>query len=466
MNKFDQNSATRFSLSPLDGRYAEKLKEVSQLFSEYQLNLTRINIELAWLKTLAEEPTVEEITPLNPNELTYLENITTSFTERDAIQLKKLETTTNHDIKAIESFLREKISNHPSLSQYKEFIHFGCTSEDINNLSYAFIIKEAKTTILKPTMINLIHKLIIMAKQYASTPMLSHTHGQPATPTTFGKEIANFVHRLSRQYNQISDAPIYGKFSGAVGNLNALKVAYPQTNWQKITRTFVENLDLQWNPYVTQIEPHDWIAEHSHIIMRFNTILLGLCKDIWSYISLGYLKQKIILGETGSSTMPHKVNPIDFENAEGNLGIANSLLSHFAEKLPISRWQRDLSDSTVMRNLGVSIGHTIVAYKSIAIGLDKIVIDPHELSLDLEKHWEVVSEAIQTVMRRLRLEEPYEQLKQLTRGQKVTQKLLHEFIKKLKIPTEMKKKLLAITPHNYIGEADQLANSIQIFLNY
>ncbi len=454
------------TLSPLDGRYADKLADLTSLFSESQLNLTRLVIEIEWLKVLAKEPKISELKPLTKQDIKYLHSIILSFSHRDMAVIKKLETKTNHDIKALEYFLKKKLDQHPKLKFYREFIHFGCTSDDINNLSYAAIFNKAKTNILLPQMLQLINQLEQMALNHAHSPMLSRTHGQQATPTTFGKEMANFSYRLARQINYLINAPILGKFSGAVGNFNAVTVAYPEVDWEELARNFVHAFKLEWNPYTTQIEPHDWIAEHCDIIARFNTILIGLCRDIWGYISLGYLKQIPKKSETGSSVMPHKINPIDFENAEGNLGIANALLPHFSTKLPISRWQRDLSDSTVMRNLGVALGHTLLAYRSLETGLKKITVNAVQLNQELDEHWEVLAEAVQTVMRRFKIANSYEKLKKFTRGKKVTKELLHHFIQNLDIPKTAKNNLLNLSPGTYLGKASELAKTMEQLLEY
>ena len=447
-------------LSPLDGRYATTLTEVAQLFDETQLNRTRLIVEIAWLKTLAEQPEAREIKSLSKQNLSYLDKIIQSFNAQDALRIKKLESQTKHDIKAIEYFIGEKFAKYPSLKPYREFIHFGCTSDDINNLSYAITFDQAKTQIILPQLKQLIAQLKQLVKNHAATPMLSHTHGQRATPTTFGKEMANFVYRLTRQMNLLTKSPILGKFNGTVGNFNALTISYPQINWQKISENFVKKFRLEWNPYTTQIEPHDWIVEHCNIIKHCNNIFIGLCRDIWGYVALDHLKQQNMPNEIGSSVMPHKINPIDFENAEGNLGIANALLTHFSDKLPISRWQRDLSDSTVMRNLGVAIGHTVLAYTSIDRGLNRIAIDETKLLEELDQHWEILAEAIQTIMRRFKIKNPYEQLKKLTRGKTTSPEQIRNFIEKLEIPQGAKKRLLELTPKNYLGLASKLAKSL------
>lgn len=446
-----------FALSPLDGRYRENLTAVTPTFSELNLILMRLAVEIEWFKTLAQNPDIQEIKFTDNDSLDFLNNLITSFAEQDAIRVKELEKQTNHDIKAIEYFLKKKLTANKELNTYKEFIHFGCTSDDINNLSYALILTKAREEILTVAMKSIIDNLSKMALNYAKIPMLSHTHGQAATPSTIGKEMANFAYRLNRQYDYFINSPILGKFNGAVGNFNAHMAAYPELDWQEICQNFVENLGLVWNPYTTQIEPHDWQAEYCDILVRFNTILIGLCRDMWNYISIGYFKQKSNPNEVGSSTMPHKINPIDFENAEGNLGLANALLSHFSSKLPISRFQRDLTDSTVIRNFGVAIGHSALAYQSLCKGLSKIEVDTYTIKKDLEDHWEVLAEAVQTVMRRYGISEPYEKMKALTRGQKLDRETLHSFINQLDIPVDVKQKLLNMTPADYIGRAAELA---------
>lgn len=448
------------SISPLDGRYKEKLEDVSLAFSEANLMLTRLTVEINWLETLAKETTIKEIKPLKGKNLKYIQDIVTKFEAKDINHIKELERSTNHDIKAVEYFLKEKITANKNLKSYKEFVHFGCTSDDINNLSYAIILNKTRDEVLLPMMENIFLLLKKMAENHSNIPMLARTHGQPASPTTLGKELANFAYRLNRQTDYLYINPILGKFNGAVGNFNAHVLAYPKTNWQKVCQKFVGSFNLTWNPYTTQIEPHDSIAEYCDILARFNTVMIDACRDIWNYISIGYFKQKSKAKEVGSSTMPHKINPIDFENAEGNLGIANSLLNHFSSKLPISRMQRDLTDSTVMRNLGVAIGHSMLAYKSFEKGLTKLVADKITIKKDLNEHWEILGEAVQTVMRKHGIENPYEKMKDLTRGQKFDKKTLHSFIKKLKIPKTEKEKLLKLTPENYIGKAIDLAKNV------
>ena len=435
------------AISPIDGRYQAKVSELQPICSEYGLIYFRVLVEIKWLQTLASHPKIKEL-KLNKD----LNSIITNFNEKDAKRIKTIESKTNHDVKAIEYFLKEKIK----LREIHGFIHFACTSEDINNLAYGLMLKTARKDCLKPIMAKLIKILTKQAHNYAKQPMLSRTHGQPASPTTMGKELANFVARLKRQYEQILTMPIMGKFNGAVGNYNAHMAAYPDINWPALSKKLVTSLGLTWNQYTTQIEPHDAMAELFDAISRFNTILIDLCRDIWGYISIGYLKQKIKATETGSSVMPHKVNPIDFENAEGNLGVANALLNHFSAKLPISRWQRDLSDSTVLRNIGTALAHSLIAYKSILQGLNKITINKQRLNDDLEQNWQVLAEAVQTVMRRYNIEKPYEKLKKLTRGKKINQQTLHNFIDTLQLPDVVKKDLKKLTPAMYVGNSMKL----------
>jgi adenylosuccinate lyase len=433
---------TLTAISPIDGRYQPKVSELQPICSEYGLIYFRVIVEIKWLQTLAAHPKIKE---LKPNK--ELNSIISNFNEQDAKRVKTIERKTNHDVKAIEYFLKEKIK----LREMHGFIHFACTSEDINNLAYGLMLKTARKECLKPAMANLIKILTQQARNYAKQPMLSRTHGQPASPTTMGKELVNFVARLKRQYEQILNMPIMGKFNGAVGNYNAHMTAYPDINWPALSKKLVTSLGLTWNQYTTQIEPHDAMAELFDAINRFNTILIDLCRDIWGYISIGYFKQKVTTTEIGSSVMPHKVNPIDFENAEGNLGVANALLNHFSAKLPISRWQRDLSDSTVLRNIGTALAHSLLAYKSILLGLNKLTINKQRLNEDLEQNWEVLAEAIQTVMRRYKIENPYEKLKILTRGKKIDKQILHKFIDTLELPDNVKKDLKNLTPATYLG---------------
>jgi len=455
-----ENLSQVTALSPLDGRYLNKVSELQPIFSEYGLIHFRIIVETKLLQTLAANPKIKELKPLSQQATNFLNDIVSKFNEKDVQRIKVIEAKTNHDVKAIEYFLKEKIAENLELKKISEFIHFGSTSEDINNLAYGLMLKTALSKYIAPVMTKLIQTLTTLAHDYADTAMLSRTHGQPASPTTIGKEIANFVARLKRQYKQLIDIPITGKLNGSVGNYNAFMAAYPDTDWQALSKKFVESLDLMWNSYTTQIEPHDTMAELYNAISRFNTILIDFNRDMWGYIALGYFKQKLKPDEIGSSAMPHKVNPIDFENAEGNLGIANALLHHFSAKLPISRWQRDLSDSTILRNIGVAFAHSLLAYKSTLTGISKLNIDKQRLNEDLEQNWEVIAEAIQTVMRRYNIEKPYEKLKELTRGKKIDKQALHAFIDTLDLPTTVKKELKNLTPQNYLGIAVKLAKDI------
>jgi adenylosuccinate lyase len=448
------------ALSPLDGRYAGKVEALRPIFSEYGLMKRRVLVEVRWLLALAEEKAIAEVGTVSDSTRQFLSTLTDSFSLQDAERIKAIEATTNHDVKAVEYFLKERIGDHAELAKVGEFIHFACTSEDINNLAYALMLRDARDGVLLPTLDKLIDTLRQMAHALAAQPMLSRTHGQTATPTTLGKEIANVVARLRRQRDQIAAVELAGKTNGAVGNYNAHVAAYPQVDWPALSKRFVEGLGLVWNPYTTQIEPHDGIAELSDAIRRANVILLDFCRDVWGYVSLGYFRQALRPGEVGSSTMPHKVNPIDFENAEGNLGIANALFVHFAEKLPISRWQRDLTDSTVLRALGTAFGHTQIALDSLSRGLSKLSANPERLAADLDASWEVLAEAVQTAMRRYGLPEPYEQLKALTRGQGITADSMRTFINGLTLPKDAKARLLALTPASYTGLAEQLAREI------
>jgi adenylosuccinate lyase len=452
--------STLRALSPADGRYADKVNGLRDIFSEFGLIRFRVLVEVRWLQWLADEPSVPELTPLSSVMKDVLNHIVDDFSEVDAERVKDIETTTNHDVKAVEYFIRERLGNGPETESLKDFLHFGCTSEDINNIAYALLLRTARTDVLLPQMRELRSRLQTMARDYASLPMLSRTHGQTASPTTLGKEFANVVARLDRAQKQFRDIEIRGKFNGAVGNFNAHVVTYPDADWQSISGRFVDSLGLDLNPYTTQIEPHDWTAEYSHALMRYDTILIDLCRDIWGYISLGYFKQTAAKNEVGSSTMPHKVNPIDFENAEGNLGLANAMLGHFAQKLPISRWQRDLTDSTVQRNFGVAMAYIVIALASTLKGLGKLQVNNAAIQADVAEAWEVLAEAVQSVMRRYGVPEPYEKLKALTRGQAVTKDLLHEFIGTLEIPADEKKRLLELTPDTYTGLASSLASKI------
>lgn len=448
------------AISPIDGRYQNKTEALRTIFSEYGLFRFRVQVEIEWLKALAQHPGITEVAPFTTESLTLLDAIKDTFSVEDAEAIKKIEQTTNHDVKAVEYFIRDRIQDNPALLKASQFIHFACTSEDINNLSHALMLKVAREEVLLPRLGQIIATLKTLTKQHADTPMLSRTHGQTASPTTLGKELGVFVYRLQRQRKQLEDIECLGKMNGAVGNFNAHLAAYPDVDWLELSQQFVEGLDLNWNSHTTQIESHDYIAEYFHVLMRSNTILIDLCRDIWSYISLGYFKLKLKEGEIGSSTMPHKVNPIDFENAEGNLGLANGILDHLAQKLPVSRWQRDLTDSTVLRNMGVGIAHTLIALDACEKGLGKLDINIERLQLDLEQAWEVLAEPIQTVMRRYGIDNAYEKLKTLTRGQAIGQETLAEFIGELDIPAEAKQQLLQLTPHNYVGNAAQLADLV------
>ncbi len=449
------------ALSPLDGRYQAKLDPLRPYFSEFALIKHRALVEVEWLKALAAEPALKEIAPLSAETLKELDAAIAGFSEADAAQVKAIETKTNHDVKALEYWLKERFGKNSEISKVNEFIHFACTSEDINNISHGLMLKTARDTVMLPMLDKLIARLTELAKQLADMPMLARTHGQPASPTTLGKEIANVVYRLHRQRKQLLKVEILGKINGAVGNFNAHLSAYPDFDWEAFAQKFVTNLGLVYNPYTTQIEPHDYMAELYDALARINTILIDLNRDVWGYISLGYFKQKVTKGEVGSSTMPHKVNPIDFENSEGNLGLANALLRHMAEKLPISRWQRDLTDSTVLRNMGVAFGYTLLGYDACLKGLSKLEANPAKLAQDLDNNWEVLAEPIQTVMRRYGIENPYEQLKELTRGKDgITKASLHAFIHALKIPEAAKKSLLEMTPASYVGKAAELAKRI------
>lgn len=441
------------AISPIDGRYANKTQALRPIFSEFGLIRYRLLVEVRWLQLLASHPDIQEVPPLTAHAKMFLNDLYKNFSQHDAQQIKDIERTTNHDVKAVEYFLKEKISHNQELNAIKEFIHFACTSEDINNLAYGLMLQEARRTVLLSQMDAIIVALTQLAQLHAEVPMLSRTHGQPASPTTLGKEIANVVYRLHRQRQQVNQVAIQGKINGAVGNYNAHFAAYPKIDWESTAKQLIEELGLTWNPYTTQIEPHDYIAELFDALSRFNTILIDFCRDVWGYISLGYFKQKTVAGEVGSSTMPHKVNPIDFENAEGNLGIANAIMLHLATKLPISRWQRDLTDSTVLRNIGVGIAHSLIAYDSCLKGIGKLEINRTVIDADLNQVWEVLAEPIQTVMRRYHIEEPYEKLKALTRGRAIDQISLQNFIQQLQIPETEKARLLSLTPITYLGNA-------------
>jgi adenylosuccinate lyase len=448
------------AISPIDGRYQNRTDALRPIFSEFGLFRFRVEVEIEWLKALAAHSGIKEIAPFSKNSIKVLDKIKNDFSVADAKAIKKIERTTNHDVKAVEYFIRDKIQSNRALKQASQFIHFSCTSEDINNLSHALMLKEARDEVLLPKLDETIAVLKTLSKKYAATPMLSRTHGQTASPTTLGKEIGVYVHRLNRQRKQLDKIELLGKMNGAVGNFNAHLSAYPKVNWMALSKKFVSDLGLDWNPHTTQIESHDYMAEYFHVISRANTILIDLSRDIWSYISLGYFKLKLKKGEIGSSTMPHKVNPIDFENAEGNLGLANGIFEHLAQKLPVSRWQRDLTDSTVLRNMGVGVAHTLIALDSTLKGLSKLDINNEALNNDLEQSWEVLAEPIQTVMRRYGIDNAYEQLKELTRGQAINQQTLSEFIEQLDIPKDAKSRLQKLTPQSYIGNAVAQANLI------
>ncbi len=448
------------ALSPLDGRYQSKVDPLRAYFSEYALIKHRALVEVEWLKALAALPEIEEVKPFSQETIKELDNAIANFGEADASQVKAIEARTNHDVKALEYWLKEKFDSNPEIKKASEFIHFACTSEDINNLSHALMLKGARNDVMLPFLNNLIVRMTELAQQLADQPMLARTHGQTASPTTMGKEFANVVYRLQRQQKQLVANEILGKINGAVGNFNAHLSAYPNVDWEKFAKQFVENLGLTYNPMTIQIEPHDYMAELYDNLARINTILIDINRDIWGYVSVGYFKQKLKPGEVGSSTMPHKVNPIDFENSEGNLGLANAILRHLAEKLPISRWQRDLTDSTVLRNMGVAFGYTLLGYDSCLRGLNKLEINQVKLADDLDNSWEVLAEPIQTVMRRYGYENPYDKLKEYTRGKAISKESLQSLIAELKIPAEAKQYLMDLTPATYIGKATALVKNI------
>jgi adenylosuccinate lyase len=449
------------ALSPLDGRYREKVAVLRDLFSEFGLIRLRVRVEIEWLLALAEEPGIPEVAPLSPEARAALDAIVAGFGPEQAAEVKAIERETNHDVKAIEYWLKRRVTANAELSAVAEFVHFACTSEDVNNLAHGVMLREARERVLVPALFDVLGRLRGLAHRYADAPMLSRTHGQPATPTTLGKEMANFVARLERQATRFADVPILGKMNGAVGNFNAHRVAYPEVDWEALSGRVVTALGLYQNHYTTQIEPHDYMAEYFDALARIGTILIDLDRDVWGYVSLGYFRQKLKENEVGSSTMPHKVNPIDFENSEGNLGLGNALLRHLAEKLPVSRWQRDLTDSTVLRNMGVAIGYALLGMVSCRQGLDKLAVDDERLAADLDANWEVLAEPIQTVMRRYGVENPYEKLKALTRGRRgITREALATFIDGLAIPAEAKARLEALTPAGYVGLAADLAKRI------
>jgi adenylosuccinate lyase len=448
------------AISPIDGRYGSQNTSLQPLFSEYGLIRHRLLVEIRWLEALAAQPSIPEVPALSPEAQRFLASVVDRFDVAAAARVKEIERTTNHDVKAVEYFLKERLSDHPELAPLTEFTHFACTSEDINNLSHGLMLKRAREEVVLPLLDEIIQALRELAHRYADAAMLSRTHGQPASPTTVGKEIANVVYRLERQRRQIAQVEILGKLNGAVGNYNAHLSVYPEVDWQAFAKQVVEGLGLVWNPYTTQIEPHDYVAELFDAVVRSNTVLIDLARDVWGYISVGYFKQRTVEGEVGSSTMPHKVNPIDFENAEGNLGLANAVLHHLAAKLPISRWQRDLTDSTVLRNLGVGLAHGVIAYRSLLKGLRKLDLDAERLRQDLDANWEVLAEAIQTVMRRYGVPQPYERLKALTRGRRVDQAALKAFIEGLELPEQAKRELAALTPWTYTGNAAEQAAAV------
>jgi adenylosuccinate lyase len=448
------------ALSPLDGRYAAKAAPLRPIFSEFGLMHARVRVEIAWLIALADEATIGEVPALSAGARAFLNAVADDFSEADGERIKAIERTTNHDVKAVEYLIKEKIADHPELAQAREFVHFACTSEDINNLAYGLMLREARDAVLLPALDQVIAGLRTMAHAQADRAMLSRTHGQTASPTTLGKELANVVARLQRQRRQIAQVELTGKINGAVGNYNAHVVACPEIDWPAFSQRFVESLGLVFNPWTTQIEPHDCVAEIGDAMRRANTVLIDFSRDVWGYISLGYFRQRLKQGEVGSSTMPHKVNPIDFENAEGNFGLANALFEHFSAKLPISRWQRDLTDSTVLRALGTAFGHSLIALDSLLKGMGKLEVNPARLDADLDASWEVLAEAVQTVMRRHGLPNPYEQLKALTRGHGITRESMQAFIASLDLPTDARTRLLTLTPAGYAGLAARLAREV------
>ncbi|NQY63203.1 MAG: adenylosuccinate lyase [Alteromonadaceae bacterium] len=441
------------AISPVDGRYGSKVKSLRPIFSEFGLIKYRVTVEIRWLQKLSENSEINEVPVFSADANQVLDKIVSEFSEEDALRIKAIEATTNHDVKAVEYFLKEKIADNAELNAVTEFIHFACTSEDINNLSHGLMLSDCRETVLLPAIDEILAKIKSLAVEYQSIPMMCRTHGQPASPSTLGKEMANVYMRLKRQRQQIANVEMLGKINGAVGNYNAHISAYPEVDWHQFANEFVSSLGLSWNAYTTQIEPHDYIAELFDAIARFNTILIDFDRDIWGYIALGHFKQKTIAGEIGSSTMPHKVNPIDFENSEGNLGIANALFNHLAQKLPLSRWQRDLTDSTVLRNLGVGFAHALIAYSSTLKGMSKLQVNEENLRNELDKNWEVLAEPVQTVMRRYGIEKPYEKLKELTRGKRVNGESMRAFIANLDIPESAKAELSKLTPDSYIGRA-------------
>ncbi|MCF6225072.1 MAG: adenylosuccinate lyase [Xanthomonadales bacterium] len=451
------------SVTSVDGRYAAKTASLRPIFSEYGLIYRRVIVEVRWFQMLAEQQVLPALPKLSAQAGTYLDQLLNDFNEKSALQVKAIEATTNHDVKAVEYYLKEEFSKNPELAAHTEFIHFACTSEDINNLAYGLMLKDARDQIIVPQLLELRNKLAEMAVKHADLAMLSRTHGQTASPTTLGKEMANVAARLDRQIKQLRQQDILGKINGAVGNFNAHVVACPNNDWLQLSADFVGSLGLEWNAYTTQIEPHDYMAELFAAVERAQTIQIDLARDIWGYISLGYFSQSLVAGEIGSSTMPHKVNPIDFENAEGNLGVSNALLAHLSAKLPISRWQRDLTDSTVLRTMGTAFGHSLIAWASLMKGLNKLRVNPDRLAEDLDNSWEILAEPIQTVMRLHGIENPYEQLKELTRGKSINAEVLENFITELDLPDSVKQPLSELTPSAYVGNAAQLARSLTNF---
>ncbi|KFZ38640.1 adenylosuccinate lyase [Shewanella mangrovi] len=449
------------AISPVDGRYGSKTTELRGIFSEYGLTKYRVQVEINWLKLLSSCPEIEEVPPFSEDALALLDSIRDNFSVEDAQRVKNIEATTNHDVKAVEYFIKEKIADNAELSAVGEFVHFACTSEDINNLSHGLMLTEARDQVLLPYLTKILDSVKGLAHSYKTVPLMSRTHGQPASPSTLGKEMANVAVRLERQLKQIAAVEIMGKINGAVGNYNAHLSAYPEVDWHALSQRFVTSLGLNWNPYTTQIEPHDYIAELFDAVARFNTILIDFDRDIWGYIALGHFKQKTIAGEIGSSTMPHKVNPIDFENSEGNLGIANALMQHLASKLPVSRWQRDLTDSTVLRNLGVGFAHSLIAYQATLKGISKLEVNEQHLRDELDHNWEVLAEPVQTVMRRYGIEKPYEKLKELTRGKRIDGAQLAAFIDNLELPDAVKAELKQLTPATYIGRAEAFVDDLK-----
>ncbi|MBK0125373.1 adenylosuccinate lyase [Pantoea sp. S61] len=449
------------AVSPVDGRYGDKVSPLRAIFSEYGLLKFRVEVEVRWLQKLATTAEIKEVPAFDTDANAFLDAIVANFSEEDAARIKTIERTTNHDVKAVEYFLKEKVADVPALHAVSEFIHFACTSEDINNLSHALMLETARRDVIVPFWNKIIDAVKGLAQEYRDIPLLSRTHGQPATPSTMGKEMANVAYRMERQLRQLSKIEVLGKINGAVGNYNAHIAAYPEVDWHQLSEQFVTSLGVTWNPYTTQIEPHDYIAELFDCIARFNTILIDFDRDIWGYVALNHFKQKTIAGEIGSSTMPHKVNPIDFENSEGNLGLANAVMQHLASKLPVSRWQRDLTDSTVLRNLGVGVGYALIAYQATLKGISKLEVNRDRLLDELDHNWEVLAEPIQTVMRRYGIEKPYEKLKELTRGKRVDAAGMQAFIDSLELPEEEKVRLKQMTPANYLGRAIQMVDDLK-----